>query len=112
MLLAVLALELRYRFLALSAHYNAWRWLGWALLPSAYLWWMAKPQKWPWPLVEHPREYRVLAALPLALLMLAWFWLANIASDGGAAPLPYLPLLNPWSWACCSPWRRSMPGLR
>ncbi|MBS7662360.1 DUF2339 domain-containing protein [Pseudomonas lalucatii] len=95
LLLAVLALELRYRFLALSAHYNAWRWLGWALLPSAYLWWMAKPQKWPWPLVEHPREYRVLAALPLALLMLAWFWLANIASDGGAAPLPYLPLLNP-----------------
>jgi uncharacterized membrane protein len=28
-------------------------------------------------------------------LMLAWFWLANIASDGAAEPLPYLPLLNP-----------------
>ncbi|WPC05524.1 DUF2339 domain-containing protein [Pseudomonas benzenivorans] len=95
LLLAVIALELRYRFLALAEHYNAWRWLGWALLPSAYLWLMARPRRRPWPLADYPREYRVLAALPLALLMLAWFWLANVLSAGEAAPLPYLPLLNP-----------------
>ncbi|WP_439860654.1 DUF2339 domain-containing protein [Pseudomonas sp. MBLB4136] len=95
LLLTVIALELRYQFLALATHYNAWRWLGWALLPSVYLWLMATPRSRPWPLAEHPREYRVLAALPLALLMLAWFWLANVLSAGDAAPLPYLPLLNP-----------------
>jgi len=100
LLLGVLALELRYLFFALSEHYNAWRWLGWALLPSGYLWLMAPrlmslPRQWPWPLAAYPREYRVLAAAPLALLMLGWFWLANIASAGDAEPLAYLPLLNP-----------------
>jgi uncharacterized membrane protein len=78
--------------------------LGWALLPSAYLWlmalWlMAQPQsllnRLPWPFTEYPREYRVLAAAPLAALMLGWFCLANIVSDGGAEPLPYVPLINP-----------------
>jgi uncharacterized membrane protein len=37
----------------------------------------------------------VFAAAPLALLMLGWFWLANIVSDGTAEPLPYVPLINP-----------------
>ncbi|WP_422910543.1 DUF2339 domain-containing protein [Pseudomonas sp. MAC6] len=95
LLLGVLALELRYLLLAMSEHYNAWRWLGWALLPSAYLWLMALPRRWPWPLAAYPREYRLLAAAPLALLMLGWFWLANVASAGDAEPLAYLPLLNP-----------------
>ena len=50
---------------------------------------------WPWPVAAYPREYRVLAALPLAVLMLGWFWLANCFSSGAADPLPYVPLLNP-----------------
>ena len=99
LLLGLLALELRYLLAQLAEHYNAWRWLGWALLPSAYLWLMAQPQallsRLPWPFTEYLREYRVLAAAPLAVLMLGWFCLANIASDGGADPLPYLPLVNP-----------------
>ncbi|MHA6492155.1 DUF2339 domain-containing protein [Pseudomonas borbori] len=95
LIVGVLALELRYLLFMLSEQYNAWRWLGWALLPSVYLLLMAAPRQWPWPVAVYPREYRVLAAAPLALLMLGWFWLANIASDGAAEPLPYLPLINP-----------------
>lgn len=95
LLIGVLALELRYGLLLLSEQYNAWRWLGWAILPSLYLVLMAAPRAWPWPVAAHAREYRLYAALPLAVLMLGWFWLANIASDGSAEPLPYLPLLNP-----------------
>ncbi len=95
MLIGVLALELRYGLLLLSSEYNAWRWLGWAILPSLYLVLAAAPRSWPWPVSAYPREYRVLAALPLAVLMLGWFWLANIFSDGTAEPLPYVPLLNP-----------------
>ncbi len=100
LLLAVLSLELRYGLYVLAEHYNAWRWLGWALLPSAYLWLMAAwapaaGRPWPWPLAAHVREYRLLAAAPLALLMLLWFWLACLFSDGAAEPLVYLPLLNP-----------------
>ena len=95
LILGVLALELRYLLMLLSEQYNAWRWLGWALLPSAFLLLMAAPRQWPWPVAAYPREYRVWAAAPLAVLMLGWFWLANIASDGGAEPLPYIPLINP-----------------
>jgi uncharacterized membrane protein len=95
MLIGVLALELRYGLLLLSSQYNAWRWLGWAILPSLYLVLAAAPRAWPWPVSAYPREYRVLAALPLAVLMLGWFWLANSFSDGTATPLPYVPLLSP-----------------
>ncbi|WP_085725489.1 DUF2339 domain-containing protein [Pseudomonas sp. R37(2017)] len=95
LLMGVLALELRYALLVLSEQYNAWRWLGWAILPGVYLVLMAAPRAWPWPVSAYPREYRVFAAAPLALLMLGWFWLANVASDGNAEPLPYVPLINP-----------------
>ncbi|MHC8316650.1 DUF2339 domain-containing protein [Pseudomonas sp. LB3P31] len=95
LLIGVLALELRYALLLLSEQYNAWRWLGWAILPSLYLVLMAAPRNWPWPVSAYSREYRVYAAAPLALLMLGWFWLANSVSDGSADPLPYVPLINP-----------------
>ncbi|RRV09337.1 DUF2339 domain-containing protein [Pseudomonas sp. v388] len=95
LVIALLALELRMGLMQLSEQHNAWRWLGWALLPSLYLLAMAHPRSWPWPISAQPREYRVWAAAPMAVLMLAWFWLANIFSDGAAAPLPYVPLLNP-----------------
>ncbi|MCU1760355.1 DUF2339 domain-containing protein [Pseudomonas sp. 14P_8.1_Bac3] len=95
LLIGVLALELRYGLLLLSEQYNAWRWLGWAILPSLYLVLMAAPRKWPWPVSAYAREYRLYAAAPLALLMLGWFWLANMVSDGTAEPLPYVPLINP-----------------
>ena len=95
MLIGVLALELRYGLLLLSEQYNAWRWLGWAILPSLYLVLMSAPRTWPWPVSAYPREYRLYAAAPLALLMLGWFWLANVVSDGTAEPLPYVPLINP-----------------
>lgn len=95
LIISVLSLELRYSLMQLSEHYNAWRWLGWALLPSLYLWAMASSRKWPWPISDHPTPYRVWAAAPLAALMLGWFWLANGFSEGAADPLAYLPLINP-----------------
>ncbi|VVP52177.1 hypothetical protein PS880_05429 [Pseudomonas fluorescens] len=95
LLIGVLALELRYGLLLLSEQYNAWRWLGWEILPSLYLVLMAAPRSWQWPVSAYPREYRLYAAAPLALLMLGWYWLANMVSDGTAEPLPYVPLINP-----------------
>ncbi len=95
LLIGILTLELRYGLLMLAVPHSAWHWLGWALLPSLYLVLMAMPRAWPWPVSAYAREYRLLAALPLAVLVLGWFWLANIASAGDAAPLPYVPVLNP-----------------
>ncbi|WP_334598673.1 DUF2339 domain-containing protein [Pseudomonas alvandae] len=95
LLMTVLMLELRYGLLLLSEQYNAWRWLAWAILPGLYLVLMATPRTLPWPVSAQPREYRVYAAAPMALLMLGWFWLTNTFSDGNSEPLPYVPLLNP-----------------
>ncbi|RAU46519.1 MULTISPECIES: DUF2339 domain-containing protein [unclassified Pseudomonas] len=95
LIITVLSLELRHALLMLSESYNAWRWLGWALIPSLYLLAMTSDRHWPWPVGSYSREYRVWAAAPLAAAMLAWFWLANGFSDGAADPLPYLPLINP-----------------
>ena len=94
--LAVLALEMRYLFILLSDQVNAWRWLGWASIPALYLL-LAAQRRFPaiWPISAYERAYRSVAALPVALLMLAWFWLGNTFSDGTADPLPYLPLINP-----------------
>lgn len=64
MILGVLALELRYLLMLLSEHYNAWRWLGWALLPSLYLLLVTRVSRLPWPVVAFPREYRLWAAMP------------------------------------------------
>ncbi|WP_296257644.1 MULTISPECIES: DUF2339 domain-containing protein [unclassified Pseudomonas] len=95
LIIGVLSLDLRYGLLVLSDSYNAWRWLGWALLPSLYLLAMNTPRRWPWPIAAYPGAYRVWAAAPLAVLMLVWFWLANGLSEGAADPLPYIPLINP-----------------
>ncbi len=94
--LAVLSLEARYLMILASDQVNAWRWLGWASVPALYLFAMAK-RRLPsiWPISAHERAYRAVAALPVAAILLAWFWLGNALSDGDAAPLPYLPLLNP-----------------
>jgi uncharacterized membrane protein len=93
--ISVLSLELSWVMEQWSEHYNAWRWLGWALLPSAYLLAMTSSRNWPWPISAYLKEYRTWAAAPLALLMLGWFWLANSLSNGAAEPLPYIPLINP-----------------
>ncbi|WP_440778679.1 DUF2339 domain-containing protein [Pseudomonas syringae] len=95
LIISVLALELRFGLLQLSEYYNAWRWLGWAILPSLFLLAISSTRQWPWPVKACPEAYHTGAAAPLAALMLVWFWLANIFSDGAADPLPYLPLFNP-----------------
>jgi uncharacterized membrane protein len=62
LLLGVLALELRFLFFALAEHYNAWRWLGWVLVPCAFLMLMSLRRPLPWPVVAYPQEYRSYAA--------------------------------------------------
>jgi uncharacterized membrane protein len=64
-----------------------------------------------WPVRAVPAAYQGVASLVLAIGLLLWTLLANIASNGSAAPLPHLPLLNPldlgigvallaaWLWA-------------
>jgi uncharacterized membrane protein len=47
------------------------------------------------PVAANRHAYLVTAAVPLAVWVLAWSLFANVASDGDATPLPYVPLVNP-----------------
>lgn len=74
---------------------SAWPALGWVLAPAVALALVTRPAlQRRWPLSEFREAYVVFAAAPVAAYLLGWVWLSNGLS-GDAAPLPYLPLLNP-----------------
>src|SRR5262249_31010759 len=55
--------------------------------------WLAFRERWPF--TTQRRTYLVFASGAIAIYLLAWGLFANFTLDGAAAPLPYLPLLNP-----------------
>lgn len=94
--LLVLSLESRHLFVFLSEPGSAWRWLGWVLPLAALLLWSAKRVgRQRWPMSENPALYHFSATLPVFLLLLAWTVLSALKSMGNAAPLPFIPLINP-----------------
>lgn len=74
---------------------SAWPVLGWALSPMAILALLnCRSLHCRWPLAMATRGYQ-LAAIPVAAGLWLWVLFANATSDGGASPLPYLPIANP-----------------
>jgi uncharacterized membrane protein len=74
---------------------GVWQLCAWAVVPllamALLLWrgqWLA------WPVRRYLTTYLGTALIPLAVVLLFWFIVA-VGSDGSALPLPYLPLLNP-----------------
>jgi uncharacterized membrane protein len=49
----------------------------------------------PWPFGVHRQTYLSIVGLGLAIGMGAWSLVSNFLLQGNAAPLPYVPLLNP-----------------
>jgi len=93
---AVLSLALASLIEGFGDAQSAWRWLGWAIAPAAYLGLMARSETpGVWPLSDYFPAYRNTAGSLVLLSVLAWVFLSNFGSDGGASPLPYLPLINP-----------------
>ncbi len=75
---------------------SAWPWLGWLVLPAVLSMVLLRPGvAGRWPISAALIAYRSIAAAVLAAGLVLWSLLANIASDGSASPLPYLPLVNP-----------------
>ncbi|SHN14679.1 DUF2339 domain-containing protein [Rhizobacter sp. OV335] len=94
---------------------SAWRVLGWVPVIAAAVFALTRPTVLRrWPVVDFRDAYLVAGAAPLALGLLLWVWAAN-AHDGTAAPLPYLPLLNPLEIGQClallvlALWLRALP---
>lgn len=75
---------------------TSWQLLGWVLVPALTLWALqlrAVCQRWP--VQAYRYAYVNVAATPMAAYLLLWAWVTNATSAGYAAPLPYVPLLNP-----------------
>ena len=99
---------------------SAWPWLGWLAVPALMLLALAWPGR-PglaarWPVSALPGAYQRSAAALLCAALLLWTLAANVGSRGAAAPLPYVPLVNPLdlgiALALFAAWRwfESAPG--
>jgi len=74
---------------------GAWSWSAWAYGFGALLLLLAGVgHRLRWPVARFTRAYQVWAAAPLAALLWAWT-IASVTSDGSAAPLFWLPIVNP-----------------
>ena len=95
---------------------SSWSWLALMAIPVLVL--SALRHPWllsRWPLTEFTSLYRVMACAPVAIYLFAWLLMSNWWSPGHAAPLPYVPLLNPlelghWLvWLALFLWARDLP---
>lgn len=94
--LFIISAELRGQFSLLSEPTSSWVLLAWILAPALTLFSLGRQyfaQRWP--VSQHRSVYLQEACTPIALYLLLWCWVSNILSAGNAAPLPYLPILNP-----------------
>jgi uncharacterized membrane protein len=48
-----------------------------------------------WPMAEYGDAYARTAGTVVAAFLGLWFYIVNVISPGSAAPLPYVPVLNP-----------------
>ncbi|HSD61256.1 MAG TPA: DUF2339 domain-containing protein, partial [Burkholderiales bacterium] len=74
---------------------GSWAAAAGALLAVAYLALIGRDAGPGWPVRRHFSLYAGHGAAPVAAALLAWTLYVNFTEDGSAAPLPYLPLLNP-----------------
>ncbi|PRF89984.1 DUF2339 domain-containing protein [Burkholderia multivorans] len=96
---------------------GAWSWSAWAYGFGALLLLVAGPgARLRWPVTAFARAYQIGGAAPLAALL--WLWsIASVTSDGDAAPLFWLPLLNPLdvaqgvAFAAVAVWLRRLTAL-
>ncbi|HAJ71155.1 MAG TPA: DUF2339 domain-containing protein [Methylophilaceae bacterium] len=94
------AMEWQYQLVQLVGRDGVWYQIGWAVVPmllvAAMCYWqfhrkdplsinaLACARVWVW-----------TACIPLVAFVIVWFMGMSLNSDGNAAPLPYIPLLNP-----------------
>ena len=92
LLTAMICAEAALRLDAIAG--DGWFFAAWGALPAAALWFVVT-RALAWPMRSAPFAYAKLGAPGLAIVLLGWVLLSSIATAGDAAPLSYLPLLNP-----------------
>ncbi|MBX9962621.1 MAG: DUF2339 domain-containing protein [Burkholderiales bacterium] len=73
-----------------------WGLAAWMAAPAALIAWLStRGLSLSWPVVARLRGYLLIGALPVVAGLLFWLVVASFFGEGGAAPLPYVPILNP-----------------
>ncbi|WP_084267136.1 DUF2339 domain-containing protein [Azohydromonas lata] len=81
---------------ALAPRHESWTAAAVLAGPTALAWAaLGALRRGRWPVAVHPDAWLRGWAAPWLALMALWSLLANAFADGGMAPLPYVPLLNP-----------------
>ena len=87
-------MEWQYQLNHFVAESSVWKEIGWAIVPmiivAAVMRWQGGKNN-----VDSKRTWLWIACAPLAVFLVGWFMLMSLHSSGNAAPLPYIPLLNP-----------------
>lgn len=75
---------------------QGWSSAVWVTTPTLIAWLLLSAlQSHRWPVRAHTALWAKAVLWPWALVCLYWILVTNVQADGGMAPLPYLPLLNP-----------------
>ncbi|MDD2832607.1 MAG: DUF2339 domain-containing protein [Methylotenera sp.] len=79
---------------------KVWREVGWAVLPALIVgaivrWQFANKATLKETETSSAHTWAWVASLPLMVFLIAWFVRMTLNANGYAAPLPYLPLINP-----------------
>lgn len=79
---------------------NVWKDIGWAIIPIAIVlgitrWQFAKKNTLTSEQLSSARTWAWIGCVPMVASLIAWFMFMSLNSSGNAAPLPYIPLINP-----------------
>jgi uncharacterized membrane protein len=73
-----------------------WPAAAWAAIPGFFLYWLPRlVMRVKWPFASNRETYLFVVGVGIAFYLAAWSLVTNGTSFGDAAPLPYVPLLNP-----------------
>jgi uncharacterized membrane protein len=96
LLAATGALELSWQVGQAVAGSRIWPQVGWALIPVVLLIAASSPNiQNRWPVRQHAQAYLWTGIVPLVAFLYFWSLDINWNNNGSAAPLPYIPFLNP-----------------
>ena len=92
-------LEWQYQLGTYVAESNVWSEIGWGVVPllivGAITYWLFANNRFAAHRLEQAQTWAWVGSLPLMAFTVAWYFMMSLNSSGSAAPLPYIPLLNP-----------------
>ena len=91
--------EWRYQMLEHINEALVWHDIGWAIVPASIVagvcWWQKNRVLDNDGALQSAKTWLGFGCAPLMAFLLLWFVYASLSASGFAAPLPYIPLLNP-----------------